>query len=163
MRPAEIRNDADGRDPSMRGAEAKGGQMRAVFSVLVALVLVSAAAAAFGGEPEERIGLDPVLQGVWNMVAVSSDRGRTIEPVTPPIAVAHAFASRIKFADGSMVHVEKVMIVDVDGVPGNIALLTNGNMLAFTKEPGQIYTLVQLFQGVGEAARETARYLIFVN
>lgn len=137
--------------------------MRTAVSVLVALVILSVAATALGGEAEERIGLDPVLQGVWNMVAVSSDEGRTIEPVTPPIPVAHAFGSRIKFADGAMVHVEKVLIVDVNGVPGNVALLTNGNMLAFTKEPGQIYTLVQLFQGVGEAARETARYLIFVN
>jgi hypothetical protein len=127
------------------------------------LVLVSVAATALGGDAEERIGLDPVLQGVWNMVAVSSDQGKTIEPVTPPVAVAHAFASRIKFADGSMVHVQKVLIVDVNGVPGNLALLTNGNMLAFTKEPGQIYTLVQLFQGTGDASRETMRYLIFVN
>jgi hypothetical protein len=116
-------------------------------------------------EPEERLGLDPLLRGVWKLHASSTNKGKTVEESKPPFDVAVARATSIKFAGGDKLQIEKVMIVnDDDGDPGNFVILSNGNMLFFSKKKGSPFFMIQVFKNIGEGkVDETNRYIITVE
>lgn len=111
------------------------------------LALLFVILAAFA---QERIGLDPVLRGVWNVYCVSDDDGETIKWLREdkePVEFALARATSITFSDGKKVNIDKVVVSkDKDGNPANLVSLENGNILAISKQPGQALVLVQLYK-----------------
>jgi hypothetical protein len=125
--------------------------------IIITLMLL---ASSFLHSAEERLGLDPILRGLWSLHAISRDGGATVDAVQPAEDLAVATATRITFADGTVRTINRVVIVDDDnGNPANIALLDNGTILVFTKQKGNELILVQVI--VDEA--ETTRWVITVE
>lgn len=124
------------------------------YFIIVLMLLASSAAA------EERLGLDPILRGLWSLHATSDDGGVTVDAVQPAEDLAVATATRITFAGGIVRTVDRVIIVDDnDGNPANIAVLDNGTILVFTKQEGNELILVQIMIN----DEETTRWVITVE
>ena len=132
--------------------------MKTLAFCLSTILLIASTALA----SDERLGLDPVLHGVWMVHGISSDAGETVEPMRPALPMAQASASRIKFADGNVVSILKVMVTkDKNGDPANAALLSNGKILFFSKSPGQTFVLIQVMDT--DTNKEISRWLITVE
>lgn len=112
---------------------------------------------------EERLGLDPVLRGLWILHAVSNDKGATIEPCDTPVEFAIATATTISFGDDKRLVKRVIITEDTEGSPANMALLDSGRWLAFTKKPGDKYVLIQIFNADSDGLTELTRLLITVH
>jgi hypothetical protein len=113
---------------------------------------------------EERIGLDPVVRGLWKLHVTSQDGGVTLVHSNPPEDFAVVTATTINMGAAGRYTVERVMIVNDDhGNPGNMALLNTGRWLAITKQPGSVFVLVQVFDLSGNTPRELVRWLVTVH
>lgn len=129
--------------------------------ILLMLMLMGALFA----EAHERLGIDPILRGVWRVHALSKDEGKTVDKVDPPIDLAVAKATSIRFSGGDVLRIEHVMIHEEEGQdPKNIAKLSNGNVLCFSKNPDQEFVLIQIYTPNGEGGiREKMRFLVTVE
>jgi hypothetical protein len=137
---------------------------KAVFRVSAAVLMCCAIQlhARADSDPVERLGLDPVLHGIWTIHASSKNKGRTIEPVEPPQVLCQAFATKVKLANGTTLHIEKVLIAkDDSGNPMNIVRFDNDVIWGISKKPGSRYVLVQVMEA--GSAKEKLRVLVTVE
>jgi hypothetical protein len=120
----------------------------------------SAGSPARGGD--ERLDIDPVLQGEWQLHATSRDQGKTVAWVQG--AFCRVTATKVRFVDGDELVAEKIIIVkDRERKPSNIIWFTNGTIWCVSKKLGQKYILVQKCEMDGKAAKETFRFLVSVR
>lgn len=131
-----------------------------MYRIILCLVFV------FSLVAQERIGLDPVLRGVWMLHATSTDQGKTVELVKnaegepEPAEFCIARRSELVMADGKKIKIKRVNVVkDDDGNEANIVLLNTGRIMGITKKPNQPYVLVQ----VNDGEKEVSRFLITVE
>jgi hypothetical protein len=77
----------------------------------------------------QRVDIDPVIQGVWRMHAMSKDGGVTKEAVNVEgVVFCRARATAILLSDGTELKVDKVVIWnDRDGNPANAITFTNNS------------------------------------
>lgn len=113
---------------------------------------------------EERVGIDPILRGLWRLHVSSTDGGTTLVPHNPPVDLAVVTATAMNMGADGRYTFERVLIVHGDdGNPGNMVLLDTGRWLAITKTPGQEFVLVQVYEIVGDVATEHNRWVVTVH
>lgn len=107
---------------------------------------------------EERLDIDPAVQGLWVLHATSDDRGKTIEYHDAP-AFCRVSAAAVRFADGREMRVKSVHILhNDDGRPYNIIRFENDTLWAVSKPEGGAFILIQVLGG--EQMEETFRLLV---
>lgn len=130
-----------------------------------ALVLMCVIAPCFGESIDrnlqERIGLDPILRGVWTIYTLSEDEGVTWTEVEP-FEFAIATATRITYVGGQTAQIKQTFIfTDNKGHPGNLAILNTGFNLIITKNPNINFALVQAYNTATN--EENIRFIITVS
>jgi hypothetical protein len=134
-------------------------RIRVVSLALIAVLFPISASAR--NKSAERIDIDPVLRGVWMIHATSNDRGTTIAEVSPPEALCRVTAASVRYGDGRVLRVEKVLIIEDDnGNPANTIGFDNGVIWIVSKQPGQRFVLVQVF---ADGKKESLRVLVTVE
>lgn len=132
-----------------------------LMAALVVICLTTVASVAKTPKMEERIGLDPALQGVWTIIATADANGDNVKKMDEPFQFAQVTASRVKFITGGEATFTKVMISeDNQGNPMNVALLSSGWFWFITKPNGQPFVLVQTVDPDG---KQQDRWMITVN
>lgn len=131
-------------------------------ALLAVLFIVGTAVPAQAGDtPVKRLGLDPILLGIWTAHASSNDEGGTVTPFDPPLPICRAFATKVQMSDGKELRVKQVLIVkDDSGHPANMIFFENGVVWAVSKKPGTPYFLVQVLD---EELDETMRVVVTVD
>ena len=130
------------------------------LALLLALLISTSAFSAV----EERVGIDPMLRGVWTIYATSDDGGKTTDVADQPFDIGTCRASSLTFADGTVVTFEMVMVGEDDaGNPNNGVMLSTGVLMIVSKNPDKRFYLAQFFNIDGETAVETARWVFDVN
>lgn len=134
--------------------------MKKSVGVLLAVVMLLASTLAYG-KPKavERLGIDPVLHGIW-YAHMTSQNGGKAKAINPPEAICKVGASKVTMAGGDTYKVVKVMITTgKKGETANVILFDNSAMWAVTKIPKQPYYLVQVFGN----DKEIARFMVSVR
>ena len=109
---------------------------------------------------EERLDIDPVLQGVWKLHITSNDGGKTLENKGGSV-IARVSATTVKLVGGGLLVAEKIVIFkDNAGNPGNMIMFRNGVVWVITKKPDQSYVLVQCMV---DGKKESLRLLVTVE
>jgi len=129
--------------------------------VLLAVVLLLGSSSLAYGKPKavERLGIDPVLHGIW-YAHMTSQNGGKAKAINPPEAMCKVGASKVTMEGGDTYKVLKVMITeDKKGQTANVILFDNSAMWAVTKIPKQPYYLVQVFGN----DKEIARFMVSVR
>jgi hypothetical protein len=137
--------------------------MKPFTALGVTLVVLLAGSPVRAGD--ERLDIDPAVQGVWLLHATSKDEGKTIDLAKGEV-FCRVTATKVKFPDGQELVAEKIHIVrDADGNPGNLIRFHNGTIWAVTKKPGQEFILVQRFEPGkdGKTLKEAFRILVSVS
>lgn len=129
--------------------------MRHIITAAILLLTISLTPM----QAEERLGLDPVLRGLWTAHAYSEDGGQTVDDIHIELAIATA--TRIRFAEGTTVNVHTVLIgQDREGNTTNLAILCSGRVMVFTEAYRGMY-LVQVMDIEKEV--EVSRWVITVQ
>jgi hypothetical protein len=132
-------------------------------SILSVAAVAVTLAFAGSSRAQERLDIDPALQGIWKVHAISTDGGRSIE-YTDGKAFARVSATQVRFLNGNTYEVQRVRIfTDAKGQPGNMILLTNGELLEVTKDRGQPFVRVRVLNLVNGEVTEMGRFVISVE
>jgi hypothetical protein len=92
-----------------------------------------------------RIGLDPVLRGVWRL-HIAQKEGEEEESFDPPLEFATAGATTVTLASGFEIKLLKVSIMQRgDATPANIAVTSTNQIWQFFKPEGESLVLVSLY------------------
>jgi len=116
------------------------------YFCLILMLLATALAAEEEAQFQERVGIDPILRGVWQMHAFQKE-GEEEQTFSPPLDFATVSAKSMTFADGKKLTMSKVAIMQKgDAPPANVVLLENGVIYACYKTPGNPDVLVQVLR-----------------
>lgn len=137
--------------------------MRSIILCLCLLCGLPTIINAAEPQVQQRLGVDPVLQGLWYMMAKSDGNGQNVREFTPPALLLQATATRLVFVDQTTVDITSVFIFnDRNGRPGNILVLQNGNRLAVT-HADQVFLVTLWVPGADGQLAETERWLVDVR
>ena len=112
--------------------------------------------------PKERLDIDPSIQGVWMVQAVSDDKGKTVEHAKPPFVLARASAGKLVLPEGTWL-VESVLITKTNGKLGNIIKFRGRTASLYVGDQQDGMNLVQMFEQDGEKFKEVRRWVITVE
>ena len=128
--------------------------------LLICLMLIIATTSA--SALEERMGLDPVLRGLWVLIAESADGGKTITQDGCPRDFAIAGALSIRIPPSTFTITKVQIMEDPDtGELMNVATLSTGFILLFEHTDARKY-LVTSFEKTDGGLEERHRWLIRV-
>jgi len=122
--------------------------IRIVIFFLVATLMLTAEEEL---KMQERVGIDPILRGVWQMYSFEKE-GKE-ENFSPPLDFATVTANSMTLANGNNLKIKKVVIVQRgDAPPLNAVVLENGTVYTCLKLPGDPHVLVQVLVDGGKVS-----------
>lgn len=137
--------------------------MRFIPAVPAILFLLLLSFQASAVEYEERLLLDPVLQGVWMIHIFSDDGGKTVHHTSPPEPFLRARSTSVRFTDGTERRIEQIKYAKIEGTPTLFILLDNGMLYVCGKEAGEADVFVQIYKRPNGELVESGRMIVTVE
>jgi hypothetical protein len=112
---------------------------------------------------EERMVVDPSLQGNWKIQSVSKDQGLNMDKLGQSV-VAQVSATHVILPNGDRQEVKRVrLFTDDKGQPVKWIFLSDGEVLEITRDPGQPLVQVKVLALVDDRVVEEFRFVMTVE
>lgn len=127
--------------------------MKRIATVVLLVSFLSAAYAQISNV-QERVQIDPAVQGLWYVAVSSEDGGKTVTDVDEIMCRVHG--SRIVLANGEVMHVSTVIAFTENGIVYNSVRFSGLDVLWVISKPNPPSILVQIF---GPDNKEKMRFI----